>query len=480
MPVIISILLFFVFFLPFYTTVYGNLLIQSDIVNEVAPGKLRDQGRDHGHKLATVSRNSSQQDSIGVSKSAPEQIRLAEIIDSQMELLQALVDHEQTLMMNVIQVMSRPDAELWLGSFISGKPLNCPVKKQKEWIEAIINGVENNQLPLNKEILALVTCIISIESGFHADPLAIDPSKGEDMSMILERAERDIAQKLGSLMSVPPIPHFYNTYKEKYYPMIMVCKTEGDVESVAKKVVEDLKQDMAFLPDFMKSILDKELNRVRNVIRTKGSMQLNFPRAIQVMRERGEAFTQDELRDYMYTLHGGVDVGVAAIRPMFVQYAARYGTPGNRSWLFFVGMDYHYGPFSSRNMMEQIRIRDFSGRDIPIDGDFLHYDDSGLPANKESETLKAVTSFFPKTDRSEIFQNFLLEKHPHYIYTNTHQRIMSYHQTKFGPTPFAIIGDLWMGESAQIKHGATWKTQAYLKKLDKLLNSIPWDHANQF
>lgn len=479
MPILVCILLFSVFFPAFQTTVCGNFLIQSDMVGGVPLGKLRELGINY-NKLATVSGNTHQSEFIGASRSSPDQIRLGEIIDNQLELLQPLVDNELTLMVNVVHGLSRADAETWLASFISIKPLNCPVKKQKEWIEAIISGVENNRIPLNKEILALVTCIISIESGFHADPLAVDPSRGEDMSMILERAERDIAQKLGTLMSVPPIPHFYNIYKEKYYPLIMSCRTEGDVESVAKKVVEDLKKDMAFLPDFMKSILDKELNKVRNVIRTKGSMQLNFPRAVQVMRERGEAFTEDELRDYMYTLNGGVDVGIAAIRPMFVQYASRYGTPGNRSWLFFVGMDYHYGPFSSRNMMEQIRIRDFSGRDIPIDGDFLHYDDSGLPANKESETLKAVTSFFPKTDRSEIFQNFLLEKHPHYIYTNTHQRIMSYHQTKFGPTPFAIIGDLWMGESAQIKHGATWKTQAYLKKLDKLLNSLPWDQANQF
>lgn len=480
MPFFIRILLMMVFFLPFYSSATGNFLIQSDVVNGINLDQLQAHGSTPQHKLATVSRNALQPDPRGLQKSSPEQIRLLEIMDSQMDLLQQMVDQEQSLMMNVVHGLSRADAEIWLASFISAKPLNCPVKKQKEWIEAIINGVENNQVPLNKEILALVACIISIESGFHADPLAIDPSRGEDMSMILERAERDISQKLGSLMSVPPIPHFYNLYKEKYYPMILACKTEGDVEVVAKRVVEDLKRDMAFLPDFMKSIVDKELDRVGNVIRTKGSMQLNFPRAIHVMRERGEAFTQDELRDYMYTINGGVDVGIAAIRPMFVQYAARYGTFGNRSWLFFVGMDYHYGPFSSRNMMEQIRIRDLSGREIPIDGDFLHYDDSGLPANKESETLKAVTLFFPKTDRSEIFQNFLLEKQPHYIYTNTHQKIMSYHQARFGPTPFAIIGDLWMGESAQIKHGATWKTQAYLKKLDKLLNSIPWEQANQF
>jgi hypothetical protein len=233
-----------------------------------------------------------------------------------------------------------------------------------------------------------------------------------------------------------------------------------------------------FLPDFMKAIVDRELDRVKNVIRTKGSMQLNFPRAVQVMKARGDEFTEDELRDYMYTVNGGVDVGVAALKPMFVQYAARYGSAGNRSWLFFVGMDYHYGPFSSRNMMEQVRIRDLSGRDIAIDGDFLNYDSSGLPGNKESDTLKAAASFLPRVARPELFQNFLLEKFPHYIYTDTHKRVMSAYESRFGPSPFAIIGELWMGEGAQIKHGATWKTQNYLKKLDKYLNAIPWDSLN--
>jgi len=41
--------------------------------------------------------------------------------------------------------------------------------------------------------------------------------------------------------------------------------------------------------------------------------------------------------------------------------------------------------------------------------------------------------------------------------------------------PFAVIGELKMGENAEIKHGVTWSTNAYLKKLDSYLNSVPWD-----
>ncbi len=472
--VLVALLLVF----PVPSRALAKIKIESDVTQDSTVSENNKYGPPFRKYLSIVSRNASTPNVSGPSRVNAEQKRLGELVDIQIEALQPYVDQETQMMMNVVEIMDRNSATAWMSSFLSTKPLNCPVKRQKEWIEAILNGVENNHLPICKEILALVSCIISIESGFHEDPLAIDPSRGEDMSAILDRAERDISQKLGPLMSVPPVPQFHQVYREKYYPMIAACKTEGDVETVARKVVENLRADAAFLPDFMRAILDKELSRVKNVVRTKGSMQLNFPRAIQVMRDRGEVFSEDELRDYMYTINGGVDVGIAALKPMFVQYAARYGSPGNRSWLFFVGMDYHYGPFSSRNMMEQIRINDLTGRNLAIDGDFLNYDDSGVPGSKESETLKAVDSFLPKTVRSELFQNFLLEKYPHYIYTNTHKRILATHQARFGPTPFAIIGDLWMGESAQIKHGATWKTQNYLKKLDKYLNSISWDFLN--
>lgn len=276
-------------------------------------------------------------------------------------------------------------------------------------------------------------------------------------------------------MSIPPVPQIYRAYKEKYYSKLLECRTEGDIEAIAQNIAEDLMRETAILPKFIRSIILKEIDKVVNIVRTKGSMQLNFPKARQVMKDRGESFTDKELSDYMYTMHGGVDVGVAALKPIFVQYAARYAVPGNLSWLFFVGMDYNYGPFSSRNMMEQIRIRDLSGRKIVIDGDFLHYDDKGRPDAKESETFAATVSIFPSLSKTSLLDAFLLEKDPHYIYTELHQSIAAVHRDRFGETPFAVIGELWMGENAKIKYGTTWKTRSYLNKLDRYLNSVPWD-----
>jgi hypothetical protein len=174
-------------------------------------------------------------------------------------------------------------------------------------------------------------------------------------------------------------------------------------------------------------------------------------------------------------MEGGVDVGVAALKPTFVQYAARYGKRGDLSWLFFVGMDYHYGPFSSRNMMEQVRIKDLSGQDIPLDGDFLHYDEDGHPLIRESATMRAAKAALPAESSDSILNAFLLEKDPHYVYTSVHQELVGIHREKFGETPFAAIGELWMGSEAAVKHGALWKTRSYLNKLDRYLNSAPWD-----
>ncbi len=392
-----------------------------------------------------------------------------------MRALEPAVEQEKQLMLGTVRLLDRESAARWLASFVSAPPLACPPAQEAQWIEGIIRAVELNRLPLCKEILGLTACIISIESSFSVDPLCVDTSAGEDMSGLLQRAEQKLQEKMGPLLSVPPVPQIYAKYRARYYPKLLACRTEGDVELVAKAIAMDLKRDVPALPDFLRKRVLKGIDRLAHVVRTKGSMQLNFNRARQVMRERGEHFTDLQLSDYMYTLVGGIDVGIAALKPMFVQYATHYATPSDLSWLFFVGMDYHYGPFSSRNMMEQIRIRDLSGLDIPLDGDFLLYDDEGRPLDRESMTVKAVMKAFPSLSRRDVMRAFVLEKDPYYVYTDVHRILAQAHREKFGETPFAVIGELWMGREAQIKHGMRWKTQVYLKKLDRYLNSVPWD-----
>lgn len=405
------------------------------------------------------------------------QMHFRRVRDAEIVEFQYAVDQEEEIAASVVRQLDRQTAIHWLSSFISLKPLNCPIKQRGEWIDAILYAVEKNGLPLCKEIVGLVASIISIESSFRSDPAVSDPSRGEDISSQLDRAEKELFQKYGAWLSIPPVPKLYQRYKDKYYPVLLQCKTEGEVEVVARQISEEMKRDVSILPEFMKPVVHKEIDKVANVVRTKGSMQLNFPRARQVMKDRGESFSDQELTDYMYTIPGGVDVGVAALKPMFLQYAARFGSTGDLSWLFFVGMDYNYGPFSSRNMIEQIRIRDLSSvLDLQVDGDLLIYDDNGQPSPKESETLRATSIAFPGIPKQTIFDAFLLEKEPHYIYTDVHRTILTDHTARFGPTPFAVIGELWMGENSQIKHGVTFRTRTYLNKLDKYLNAIPWDN----
>ncbi len=389
--------------------------------------------------------------------------------------LEPAVREEERLMLQAVQILDRDSAHYWASTFISEKPFHCPLKHQREWVDAIISGAERNHLPICKEIIILSASLIAMESGFRVDPLAVDPSRGEDISALLQRAELEFQQKYGTYLAIPPVNLLYEGYKQKYLPRLLECKTEGQVEKIARSIAAELKSDSKHLPNAAKTIIDRELDKLINVVKTKGSMQLNFPRAKAVMKERGEEFTDDELTDYMYTLYGGVDVGIAALKPMFVQYAARYASPGSLSWLFFVGMDYHYGPFSSRNMMEQVRIRDLSGKKLPIDGDFLRYTDKTDPDISDSLTLLAAAGALPDIPKDLIIRSFLLEKQPEYIYTDVHREIAGKHRRLYGETPFAVIGELRMGSNAVVKHGVTWKTRSYLNKLDKYLNSAPWD-----
>ncbi|MFH0825334.1 MAG: DUF1615 family protein [Pseudomonadota bacterium] len=400
------------------------------------------------------------------------------MLQKKAELLESLepqVAEEARIMETRVLHLDMESAYQWLTEFMVAQPLNCPRAEADKWIDAMIFATERNGLPLCKEILGITACIIAIESGFRADPYAVDRSSGNSMPQMLARAEADFQAKMGRLMMVPPIPTLYEEYKTRYHDKITACRTEGEVDAIARRIADNVKKDSERLPDFLKQIAHKGAEKLNNVVRTKGSMQLNFPRARRLMLERGERFTDRELIDYMYTVRGGVDVGVAALKPMFVQYAAHYAAPGDLSWLFFVGMDYHYGPFSSRNMMEQIRIRDMSGREITLDGDFLFYDEDGLPMEKESQTLAAAVAALNPITRDDAFRAFLAEKDRHYVYTDVHLHLASAHRAKFGETGFAVIGDLWMKPEAQIKHGHLFKTKHYLNKLDKYLNSIPWD-----
>jgi len=430
-----------------------------------------------GHPQALRSRTSVHQDSDITPRTEDEkslQIRQHKLAVS--APINSSLEEEQRLMAGVVQTLDRESASLWLAGFISSRPWNCPVQQRNQWIEAILCAVEHNQLPVCKQILGLVATLISIESGFRADPLVVDPSRRGSMEALLKRAELKLFEEYGSLMSMPPLPKYYAAYKCDYWPQLLACRTESEVERVARRLADELKKDAKNFPSPVRSLVDEKIAKLANVVRSKGSMQLKLLRARPALKSRGEEFTDEELTEYMYTINGGVDVGVAALKPMFVQYAARYAKKGDLSWLFFVGMDYHYGPFSSRNMMEQVRIRDLSGQKIAIDGSFLNHDEDGRPAKQESETLLAAAEALPSISMEEIFKAFLLERDPNYIYTDVHLSIVEAHREKFGETPFAVIGETRVGETAEIKFGATWTTRLYLNKLDRYLNSIPWDN----
>ncbi|MHB8203908.1 MAG: DUF1615 family protein [Desulfomonilaceae bacterium] len=402
-----------------------------------------------------------------------------QILQPQKELPKLIglsLEEEDRLMRQAVQSLDRDSAYRWLSKFISTRPWNCPFNKQSEWIEAIIHAAERNNLPLCKELLGLVASLISIESGFHADPLAVDPSRNGGMEDMLQRAENKLYQKYGTFMALPPVARMYGAYRERYYPKLVACQTEWEIELIARSLAKDLKKDAEKLPAVVRNVINEKIDKLANVIRSKGSMQLKFSKARQVMKDRGDEYSDDELLDYMYTINGGVDAGVAALKPAFIQYAAWCAQGIELSWLFFVGMDYNYGFFSSRNMMEQIRIRDLSGRNLAVDGDLLHHDKKGKLKIEDSETFLAAQEALPMAPKDKILKAFLLEKDQEYIYTDVHHLILDASRERFGETPFAIIGRRSMGENAEIKYGTTWNTEAYFRKLDRHLNSIPWDN----
>ncbi|HTY25718.1 MAG TPA: DUF1615 family protein [Desulfomonilaceae bacterium] len=425
-----------------------------------------------------ISEPPSEETKLDLTQTGEENDRNLVFLQKGMELRRttASVDEEEQLMEQIVQTLDRGSAAQWLATFISSKPWDCPIKQRNKWIEAILYAVERNQLPICKEILGLVTSLISIESGFHADPLVAHPSRPYGMESLLNRAEKKLFEKFGRMMIIPPVPKYYAEYKNKYWPQLLACHTTSDVETIARHLADDLKKDSKDFPAPVKDAVNKNLGKLGNVVRSKGSMQVKLLRARPALKNRGEEFSDQELTEYMYTTNGGVDVGVAVLKPIFVQYAAQCAERGELSWLFFVGMDYHYGPFASRNMMEQIRIRDLSGQKIALDGSFLNHDEDGIPETEDSETLAAAVKAFPAIQKQKFTSAFLLEREPNYAYTDVHRLIVEAHKKRFGETPFAVIGEIKMGETAEVKFGGRWTTNLYLNKLDHYLNLIPWDN----
>ncbi|MGO9118109.1 MAG: DUF1615 family protein [Desulfomonilaceae bacterium] len=467
-------------------TWYGGMILALVLASHFVPGKVCWSADLYvfpdANKVRLASKNisesSSEETDLDLSQSGDENDQNLAQFPKGLELRRAIasVGEEERAMQQVVQTMDRGSAVRWLETFISSRPWNCPIKKRIEWTDAALYAVERNQLPISKEILGLVATLISIESGFHADPLVADPSGPDGMEGLLNRAEKRLFEKFGRIMIIPPIPKYYAEYKNKYWPQLLACHTESNVEVIARHLAEDLKKDSEGFPAPIKDVVNKNIDKLGNVVRSKGSMQVKLFRARPAMRDRGEEFTDQELTEYMYTTRGGVDVGVAVLKPMFVQYAAQCAERGDLSWLFFVGMDYHYGPFASRNMMEQIRIRDLSRQKIALDGSFLNHNEDGKPETEDSETLAAAVKALPAIQKQAIIKAFLLERDPNYIYTQVHRSIVEAHKERFGDTPFAVIGEIRMGESAEIKFGGTWTTNLYLNKLDRYLNSVPWDN----
>ena len=66
---------------------------------------------------------------------------------------------------------------------------------------------------------------------------------------------------MGRLLSIPPLPNLYQRYKDRFFPMLLNCRTEGDVERVAVRIAEDLTKDAGALPEMVRDVVQREITR---------------------------------------------------------------------------------------------------------------------------------------------------------------------------------------------------------------------------
>ena len=50
-----------------------------------------------------------------------------------------------------------------------------------------------------------------------------------------------------------------------YWPQLLICQTESEVEGVARHLADELKKDAEKFPSVVGSVVDQKINRLANV-----------------------------------------------------------------------------------------------------------------------------------------------------------------------------------------------------------------------
>ena len=297
--------------------------------------------------------------------------------------------------------------------------------KRNKWMLAI-NRVFH-ELKVNcrdDDFLMLVISAIHQESGGREDP----PLENTNLEQLLEFKLERLGDKnplarhaLGASGIEDALAQKLRRDNKK-----KLVKTEADLVRYIEKKLR---------PWFGKH-LEKEFSIPRpiaelgaeigipNPVTTLGPMQVNIFKAYRNAVERGEKLDspremQAQLLDQKTALYRGLKEGIYLLWQSYRFYRRNLNA---EKGVFFAGVDYNAGEFSSRNAAFQERLVSLAREDMALDGDLLLYR-SGVPLTLLSKTERALQRVLPKSDPKRLRNDLLLEKTPEFSKSKTARQI---------------------------------------------------------
>jgi hypothetical protein len=258
------------------------------------------------------------------------------------------------------------------------KALPTKATQRGDWARAIMGGIEGAGKTLTAERACAVVAVIEQESGFVADPAV------QNLPAITRNGLQAKLAGLGALAE-PTLAALLAIKLEdgdSINEHIGRLRTERDLDVLFRQMAREFEGNHPTtfaLASVMGAVMGRGGVRDLNPVTTAGSMQVK----VSFASEHAGVASDDEVRDALYTLEGGVRFGSLRL----LGYVAHYTDIKHRF------ADYNAGPYASRNAAFQQQLSELLGTRLVLDGDLLAYQKDGNARGEDSASMTALLQF---------------------------------------------------------------------------------------
>lgn len=307
------------------------------------------------------------------------------------------------------------------------KLIPSSVEKRQAWAKDVVSVLEELDQGTAPATVCQVLAIIEQESGYKANPVV------PGLAKLVQKRLDHYSEKLGPLgrpalakLLEGKAPDVDQTFEER----LKHVRTEKDLDLVFRDLLDfysDKFPATFLLLNTVGGLFTRTHLEDLNPITTAGSMQVSVRFATELGEKQG--LDSNEVRDKMYTRHGGVYFGTARL----LGYQAAYSDP------IFRFADYNAGMYASRNSALQAQVAEMTGVKLVTDGDLLAYSRVGVAQDTVTRTLKAFYTWrahhAPSLTEARVRKDALWEKDARLEETDTWRAIKHSYQKLTGKPP---------------------------------------------